>query len=44
MSAKFFDEENDTELFQLVLKHMVHGPCTHNQCLNENGQCTKHFP
>ncbi|KAG0588920.1 hypothetical protein KC19_2G278400 [Ceratodon purpureus] len=34
----------DPELFGMVLKHMVHGPCTRDRCLDETGQCTKRFP
>lgn len=42
--AEFPDEQEDPELFGMVLKHMVHGPCTRDRCLNETGQCTKRFP
>ncbi|KAG0610723.1 hypothetical protein M758_7G086700 [Ceratodon purpureus] len=42
--AKFPDEQEDPELFGMVLKHMVYGPCTRDWCLDETGQCTKRFP
>ncbi|KAG0574270.1 hypothetical protein KC19_VG249600 [Ceratodon purpureus] len=42
--AEFPDEQEDPELFGMVLKHMVHGPCTRDRCLDETGQCTKRFP
>ncbi|KAG0618503.1 hypothetical protein M758_4G069300 [Ceratodon purpureus] len=42
--AEFPDEQEVPELFGMVLKHMVHGPCTRDQCLDETGQCTKRFP
>ncbi|KAG0580812.1 hypothetical protein KC19_4G201500 [Ceratodon purpureus] len=42
--AEFPDEQEDPELFDMVLKHMVHGACTRDRCLDETGQCTKHFP
>ncbi|KAG0586650.1 hypothetical protein KC19_2G106400, partial [Ceratodon purpureus] len=42
--AEFPDEQEDPELFDMVLKYMVHGPCTRDRCLDETGQCTKHFP
>ena len=31
------------ELHELVMRHMVHGPCG-PKCLGDNGVCTKGFP
>jgi hypothetical protein len=28
----------------MILKHIVHGQCIHDQCLDDMGQCIKHFP
>ena len=41
------DPEEDRELYDLVLKHMVHKNCLGNAnavCHDENGNCTKFFP
>ena len=45
--AEFPDKDADPELFEIIGKSMVHGPCG-PQCLadpkNINSKCTKHFP
>lgn len=47
ISAELPNQEEDPELFDLVSKHMIHGPCgtinLNSTCMNNN-QCTKHFP
>ncbi len=45
--TKFPDEKQQPLLFELVKKHMVHGPCSEGHsspCTNEDGKCTKGFP
>ena len=47
ISAEIPDPVADPELYQLVVQHMVHGPCSHlnpNAPCMENGVCTKGFP
>ena len=49
ISAEFPDEHLQPELYALVKKHMVHGPCgqfnSKAQCMDEKtGKCTKGFP
>jgi len=49
LSAEFPDPDTNPELFQLVKKFMVHGPCgIHNPnapCMNQDTKkCTKNFP
>ena len=41
--AEFPDPEVDKELFELVKKWMVHGPCG-QRCQDQSGKCTKKFP
>jgi hypothetical protein len=45
--AEIPDEKENPKLHQLVLKHMIHGPCgsRHSRapCM-DNGECTKGFP
>uniref|UniRef100_A0A8D9BYA8 ATP-dependent DNA helicase n=2 Tax=Cacopsylla melanoneura TaxID=428564 RepID=A0A8D9BYA8_9HEMI len=46
VSAKIPDENEDSRLRELVLKHMVHGPCRTGLCIEKNsgGKCSKFFP
>ena len=41
ISAEIPDEEKEPELYKLVVKHMLHGPC--RSCLI-NSKCSKKFP
>lgn len=47
VTAEIPDPEADPELYEIVNKHMVHGPCgAHNPsalCM-KNGHCTKEYP
>ena len=47
VSAELPDPESDPELFELVKKHMIHGPCgpmnRNSPCMQDN-KCTKSFP
>ncbi|CAB3227232.1 unnamed protein product [Arctia plantaginis] len=47
ISAKIPDPVSDQELFDIVTKHMIHGPCgafnMTSPCM-ENGKCKKKFP
>ncbi|XP_057778382.1 uncharacterized protein LOC130997139 [Salvia miltiorrhiza] len=47
VSAELPDEENNSELFELVKKHMMHGPCgeknLNNPCMVK-GKCKCHYP
>ena len=37
------NKTQDLEVFSMVLKHMVHGPCKCDRCLHETKRCTKGF-
>ncbi|GBP80605.1 hypothetical protein EVAR_56782_1 [Eumeta japonica] len=45
--AKIADPQEDEDLYDTVIKNMVHGPCgTYNSespCM-KNGKCTKNYP
>jgi len=47
ISAEFPDPDQDPVLFEVIKKHMVHGPCgdlnRNSKCM-ENGKCTKRYP
>ena len=47
VSAELPDPQEDPELFELVKKHMIHGPCGSLDptcpCMKDR-HCTKHFP
>ena len=42
--AELPDRNTDSEGFALVTKHMLHGPCAEDKCLNRDGVCSKKFP
>ncbi|XP_058808584.1 uncharacterized protein LOC131674091 [Phymastichus coffea] len=42
ISAKFPNKSNNQRLYDIILKHMVHGPC--GDWCTENGKCSKNFP
>lgn len=42
ISAEIPDPDEESELFAIEMKNMIHGPCG-NWCL-VNGKCSKHFP
>ncbi|XP_058790186.1 uncharacterized protein LOC131663673 [Phymastichus coffea] len=42
ISAEFPIKENNPQLYDIILKHMVHGPCD-DWCM-ENDKCSKNFP
>lgn len=45
ISAELPDPQNDPLLFEIIKKHMIHGPCgsinPYSPCM-KNGFCTKH--
>ena len=43
VSSELPDPMANPELFALVNTHMIHGPCTHGHCLNQENVCTKGF-
>ncbi|XP_073120058.1 uncharacterized protein [Henckelia pumila] len=47
VSAELPEEEKNPRLFNVVVKHMMHGPCGHlnktNSCM-VRGQCKSHYP
>jgi hypothetical protein len=47
MTAEIPNKEQDQELYDIVVKHMVHGPCgafNHNSPCIIEGKCSKKFP
>ena len=42
--AELPDRYSDPEGFDLVTRHMLHGPCAADKCLNAYGVCKKQFP
>lgn len=48
ISAELPDPNEDSSLFAIVTKSMIHGPCgplnRNSPCLDEHGNCTKKFP
>ena len=45
--AEILNKENDKELYNIVMKNMIHGPCSaYNRKLvcMDDGKCTKKFP
>ena len=42
ISAEIPDHENDSVLYNIVVKNMIHGPCD-SRCI-VNGKCSKHYP
>ena len=43
VSSELPDPMANPELFALVNTHMIHGPCMHGHCLNQENVCTKGF-
>ncbi|UYV74100.1 hypothetical protein LAZ67_11002115 [Cordylochernes scorpioides] len=47
ISAELPDPQEDPELYQIIKKYMIHGPCgaqnPHSPCLKD-GKCTKKYP
>lgn len=47
ISVKVFDPVKDQKLYNLVKKHMVHGPCglkNKNSPCVKDGKCSKYYP
>ena len=47
IKAELPNEEEEPQLFEIVKRHMIHGPCGDNnpQCIcMDNNECTKKFP
>lgn len=47
ISAELPDKEEFPQLYNLVVKHMMHGPCGKNRPTNpcmKDGQCKSHYP
>jgi hypothetical protein len=47
ISAEIPNPNSQKELYELVKKHMMHGPCGEGKsspCMNKEGKCTKYFP
>ncbi|KAJ4441100.1 hypothetical protein ANN_10950 [Periplaneta americana] len=47
ISAEFPSPEQDPNLFEVVKKNMIHGPCgqlNHNAVCMKDGKCTKKYP
>jgi len=42
--AELPDRQTDAEGFDLVTRHMLHGPCAKDKCLDKNGVCSKGYP
>ena len=42
ISAEIYDSEQDPELYNIVVRNMIHGPCN-ERCI-VNGKCLKYFP
>ncbi|XP_031634678.1 uncharacterized protein LOC116347980 [Contarinia nasturtii] len=47
ISAEIPDPKEDPKLFEIVCRHMIHGPCgslnVHSPCMKD-GKCTKRYP
>lgn len=41
--ANIPDYSNETLLYNMVIKHMVHGPHPNSPCMKD-GECTKNYP
>ena len=47
ISAEFPDPEEDLELYNIIRRQMIHGPCgalNKNSPCMKDGRCTKKFP
>eukprot|EP00980_Cylindrotheca_fusiformis_P006342 scaffold1356_cov123-Cylindrotheca_fusiformis.AAC.23 len=44
ISAQLPDQTANPELFEIVTKYMLHGPCSGGYCQREDGSCRFHYP
>lgn len=47
VSAELPSKDEDPQLYELVLKHMIHSPCQNNPksiCRDQGGKCKRDFP
>eukprot|EP00980_Cylindrotheca_fusiformis_P017429 scaffold5420_cov77-Cylindrotheca_fusiformis.AAC.3 len=44
VSAQLPDQSANPELFEVVTKFMIHGPCSDSYCQRQDGTCRFHYP